>query len=106
MEETQNESHTISIRENNNDISQMEILLVNKTNIDFNKLVSSKEKDVQLEKIILKTNNSKKRVELSSEVKFLIQKYLYNNETNEFVLINKDYKNPIKRKTPTSGVAR
>lgn len=98
MEETQNESNTISIRENNNDISQMEILLVNKANIDFNKLVSSKEKDVQLEKIILKTNNSKKRVELSSEVKFFIQKYLYNNETHEFVLINKDYKNPIKRK--------
>ena len=88
----------MSIKKNNNDISQMEILLVNKNVIDFSKLVSFKEGNVQLEKIILKTNNSKKRVELSSEVKFFIQKYLYNSETNEFVLINKDYKNPIKKK--------
>lgn len=98
MNQEQNEISKTPNKEDNNDISKMEILLTSKQSIDFNKVVSFEEGGVQLKKLILQTINSKKRVDLSSEVKFLIQKYLYNNETNEFVLINKDYKNPIKKK--------
>ena len=35
---------------------------------------------------------------MQSEVRYFIQKYLFNKETNEFMLGNKDYKNPVKKK--------
>lgn len=80
------------------DITSMSSLLVTKDDIDFSMQIPFKENGKDIYKIILKKNDSQKRVGQLSEVRFYVQKYLYNKEKKEFLLGNKDYKNPLKKK--------
>ena len=80
------------------DVTSMSNLLISKDDIDFTMQIPFKEGKHVINKIILKKNDSQKRIELQSEVRYFIQKYLFNKETNEFMLGNKDYKNPVKKK--------
>lgn len=99
MKSEQEEQQTSTPQERENvDVTSMSNLLISKDDIDFTMQIPFKEGKHVINKIILRKNDSQKRIELQSEVRFYIQKYLFNKETNEFLLGNKDYKNPVKKK--------
>ena len=99
MNSEQQEQKTTSLPEREKvDVTSMSNLLISKDDIDFTMQIPFKEGKHVINKIILKKNDSQKRIELQSEVRYFIQKYLFNKETNEFMLGNKDYKNPVKKK--------
>ena len=53
----------------------------------------------KLEKLFIKkSSNSDFRIFENSEIKFFYQKYLINSKTQDLFLINKEYKNIIKKK--------
>lgn len=77
-------------------------LLILKEELDFTKLIpivdlSQKDSNLQFGKIVISSNNSNRRIEEKCEVRYYLQKYVFNLEENSFKVFNKDYKNPYKR---------
>ena len=68
------------------DVTSMSNLLISKDDIDFTMQIPFKEGKHVINKIILKKNDSQKRIELQSEVRYFIQKYIFNKEKNTTLL--------------------
>jgi hypothetical protein len=76
-----------------------QILLETKNEILFsNSIIMNQEKKNEFTKIYLRSDDSNRKVDQTSQVLFYIQKYIFANE--KFIIINSDYKNPIKKKIP------
>ena len=80
------------------DQNDMTILFSTKESIDFTKKISFKDEGKEINKIIIIPGSSIRKVLITDEVRYQIQKYLFNTKTNQFVIVNKDYKNPVKKK--------
>jgi hypothetical protein len=78
--------------------NDMRILFSTKDSIDFTKKISFKDEGKEINKIIIIPGSNSRKVLITDEVKYQIQKYLFNIKTNQFVILNKDYKNPVKKK--------
>ena len=78
--------------------NDMKILFSTKDSIDFTKKISFKDEGKEINKIIIIPGSNSRKVLITDEVKYQIQKYLFNIKTNQFVILNKDYKNPVKKK--------
>ena len=78
--------------------SDMKILFSTKDSIDFTKKISFKDEGKEINKIIIIPGSNSRKVLITDEVRYQIQKYLFNIKTNQFVILNKDYKNPVKKK--------
>ena len=63
-----------------------------------NSIIMNLGKKNEFTKIYLRSDDSNRKVDQTSQVLFYIQKYIFANE--KFVIINSDYKNPIKKKIP------
>jgi hypothetical protein len=65
--------------------------------IDFSRLIPIKgdKTNLKIGKIIIETKSSSRRVELKSEVKFFLQKYISQDE--RLILASNDYKNIVKK---------
>ena len=74
-------------------------LIETKNEILFsNSIIMNLGKKNEFTKIYLRSDDSNRKVDQTSQVLFYIQKYIFANE--KFVIINSDYKNPIKKKIP------
>ena len=78
--------------------NDMSILFSTKESIDFTKKIAFKDEGKEINKIVFIPGSSIRKVLITDEVKYQIQKYLFNIKKNEFVILNKDYKNPVKKK--------
>ena len=79
-------------------IKDISTLLITKDQLDYSKKLTFKDEGKEIDKIVITTGSPDRKVLITDEVRYLIQKYLFNLKTNQFVIFNKDYKNPIKKK--------
>ena len=79
-------------------IKDISKLLITKDQLDYSKKLTFKDEGKEIDKIVITTGSPDRKVLITDEVRYQIQKYLFNLKTNQFVVFNKDYKNPIKKK--------
>lgn len=74
-------------------------LVVNKSEIDFTRLIPIQGdiNDYTMARILVQSSESSRRILEKCEVRFYIQKYLCSKEDQSFRIINRDYKNPVKK---------
>ena len=82
----------------------MSLLLITKDQLDYSKKLTFNDEGIEIDKIIIKTGSSGRKVLISDEVRYQIQKYLFNTKTNQFEIFNKDYKNPMKKKIQSMDI--